>query len=286
MHTKIEEKKVLMKVRSLLEKSGELTSGSLVLPTEEIIKLIKPDKQTIDLKDYVDEIPVKTGGGNFILPKSSGETMRSVEELKESPNLFALEFFNVSFEVVTYRGKFPVSYEMMDDLLGVAEKAMLANSELQALNTRNKKIIEGMKTFTAKTVSTIDELKTLINKDLGSKYNTKLFLSESAFDYLDHLKDESGRYILRENTNTESGYSVLRREVVVFGDDVIGTAEGDKVGFIGDAEAAIAFFNRKEIELSWGTPSVAGDFILTTTRFDVQPVDIEAGYFVTFTPEI
>ena len=286
MHTTIDEKRSLLKVRSFLEKRDGVTSDGLVLPTQVIINLIKPDKQMIDLKNYVNEIPVELAAGNFILPKNSGETMQSVEELEKSPDLATLKFFNVSFEVETYRAKVPVSYEMMDDLPGVAEKAILTSSERQALNTHNKEIIDTMKLFTPKTVSTIDELKTLINKDLGSKYNTKLFLSESAFDYLDHLKDKSGRYILREDNNKESGYSVLRREVVVFGDDVIGTAEGDMVGFIGDAEVAIAFFSRKEIQLRWGMPSVHGDFIHAATRFDVQPVNIEAGYFVTFTPEV
>ena len=47
----------------------------------------------------------------------------------------------------------------------------------------------------------------------------------------------------------------------MFGDDVIGMTEGDMVGYIGDAKEAIAFFNRREIQLGCGLPSTDGDFI-------------------------
>ena len=267
---------------SFLEKRSGVTSDGLVLPTQAIVNLIKPNKQTIDLKNYVNEIPVDTGAGNYILPKNAGDVMLMTEELEVAPDQVYAEFFDVSFEIVTYRGKVPVSQEMIDDNPDVTARLILANSERQALNTRNQKIIAKMKTFAAKTVASVDELKTLINKDLGWKYNTKLFLSESAFDYLDHLKDASGRYILNQDINTESGYSALRREVVVFADEVFGTAEGDKVGFVGDAEEAIAFFNRKEIQLRWANSNINGEQINTVTRFDVQTVDEDAGYYVTF----
>lgn len=282
MQTKLDEKRNFLKVRSFLEKRDGLTSEGVVLSTELVVNLIKPNKQTIDLKDYVYDIPVNTGAGEYELPKNTGEVMLTVEELEVMPEQKYAEFFQVPFEITTYRGKVRVSQEMIEDTPDVAARVILTNSERVALNTRNQKIMAKMKTFTAKKVTTVDDLKTLINKDLGSKYNIKLFLSESAFDYLDRLKDASGRYILKQDINTESGYSALRREVVVFPDEIIGTAEGDKVGFIGDAKEAIAFFNRKEIQLRWANGNFYGEQINTITRFDVQKVDDAAGYYVTF----
>ena len=80
----------------------------------------------------------------------------------------------------------------------------------------------------------------------------------------------------------QSGFRAFRHEVVVLPDEVIGLAEGDKVGFIGDAEEAIAFFNRKEVQFRWSDGKLYGQEIATAIRFDVQPVDIAAGYYVTF----
>lgn len=285
MQTKIDEKRNLLKTISFLEKRDTQTTEDLVLPTQVIVNLIKPNKQVIDLKNYVRDIPVNTVGGKYAIPKNAGELMLTGEELQATPDLKYADFFEVLYEIKTYRGKVRVSQEMIDDNPNVVAQMIFTNSERQALNTRNQKIIAKMKTFTAKTISTVDDLKTLINKDLGSKYNTKLFLSESAFDYLDHLKDSTGRYILQQDMNCQSGYNALRREIVVFPDDVIGTTIGDKVGFVGDAEEAIAFFNRKEVQLRWANGKDNGEQINTITRFDVQKVDEAAGYFVTFTPE-
>src|SRR5699024_5243451 len=102
------------------------------------------------------------------------------------------------------------------------------------------------------------------------------------YNALDTIKDDNGRYLLQDDITASSGKRLLGKEVIVLDDEIIGDAAGDKVGFIGDPKAAVTFFDRKRASVKWIDNDVYGQLLAGFVRFDVQPTDTNAGFYVTF----
>ena len=99
------------------------------------------------------------------------------------------------------------------------------------------------------------------------------------------MKDNNGRYLLQDDITVESGKRLFGKEVVVLDDDMIGNADGELVGFVGDPKAFCTLFDRKRASVKWVDNDIYGQLLAGFVRFDVVATDTEAGYYVTFTPE-
>ena len=209
--------------------------------------------------------------------------MVSVAELEKNPALAKPEFGEVDWTVTTYRGAIPVSQESIDDadvdLLGiVAETA----GQIK-VNTTNYAIANVFKTFTAKTVTNVDDIKKILNVDLDPAYEVAFVVSQSFYQILDTLKDENGRYLLQDSITAVSGKVLLGKPVFVLSDEVLGEA-GEAKAFIGDFKRGVLFADRKDLGLRWADNEIYGQYLQAVLRFGVVKADAKAGYFVTFTP--
>ena len=88
---------------------------------------------------------------------------------------------------------------------------------------------------------------------------------------------------MQDSITAASGKVLLGKEVIVLDDDVIGTKAGDMVGFIGDLAPAVAYFDRVQTTLRWTENQIYGQLLAGVTRFDVQKVDTDAGFYITYT---
>src|SRR6185312_2314552 len=128
----------------------------------------------------------------------------------------------------------------------------------QERNTKNEQIAAIFKTAPAKAVSGLDGIVTMFNKDFKKVYNTKAVVSSSLFNELDLLKDKNGRYLLEDDITVPSGKRIKGKEVIVLDDDVIGAADGDLVGFFGDAYEFATLFDRKQASVKWVDNNISG----------------------------
>ena len=258
------------------------TDGEVLIP-EELLQAYKQPVDQVDLKQYVKTVKVNSKSGKMPVIKRSEGVMNTVAELAENPELAKPTFEEVAYDIDTYRGYIPVSQEVIDDadydVTGLIAEAI----NDQTLNTTNKAIATVVKGLTAKAVTGVDGLKDLINKDIKKVYNVKLYISASLYAALDKLKDKNGRYLLQDSITAASGKTLLGKEVVVLDDDVIGTNAGDMVGFVGDLAAAVAYFDRVQTTLRWTENQIYGQLLAGVTRFDVQKVDTDAGFYITYT---
>lgn len=258
------------------------TDGEVLIP-EEILKAYKKPIDQVDLKQYVKKVKVNSKSGKMPVIKRSEGVMNTVAELAENPELAKPTFEDVAYDIDTYRGYIPVSQEVIDDadydVTGLVAEAI----NDQTLNTTNKAIATVVKGLTAKSVTGVDGLKDLINKDIKKVYNVKLYISSSLYAALDKLKDKNGRYLLQDSITAASGKMLLGKEVVVLDDDVIGTNAGDMKGFVGDLDAAVAYFDRVQTTLRWTENQIYGQLLSGVVRFDVQKVDTDAGFYITYT---
>ncbi len=278
-------------INQFIRTKGETRDGLTTVGAEAVIpidKITKPEKQpktVVDLRQHVGRVPVKTGTGSYPILKANKNKMTSVAELAKNPELAKPEFTKVNYEIATYRGYIPVSQEALDDSDIDLGGVVAEHIQLQSLNTSNAAIAAKLQTATAKTVTDIDGLKDIVNVTIDPAYNVKFIASQSFFNELDKMKDNDGRYLLQQDVTVASGYKLLGREVVVMADDVIGTAAGNKVAFVGDPSLFVKFFDRQQASVRWVDNDVYGQLLAGFVRFDVEVADTAAGFYVTLGPK-
>ncbi|MQW22949.1 MULTISPECIES: phage major capsid protein [unclassified Lactococcus] len=268
------------------EKRDGFTSveGGALIPEELLQPQLTPE-DVVDLTKYVRLVSVNSGSGKFPVISKAGSKMLTVKELEKNPKLANPTMKEVDYSVATRRGYIPLSQEVIDDATYDVTALIADEIQDQALNTKNADIAAILQTAPAKAVTGVDGLKDLVNKDIKKVYDVKYIISASMYAELDKLKDKNGRYLLQDSITAASGKQLLGREVVVLDDVVIGKKAGDIVGFVGDAKAFAAFFDRKQVSVKWVDNDIYGQLLAGVIRYDVKATDTAAGYFVTFTPE-
>lgn len=278
-------------INQFIRTKGETRDGLTTVGAEAVIpidKITKPEKQpetVADLRQHVGRVPVTTGTGSYPILRANKNKMTSVAELAKNPELAKPEFTKVNYEITTYRGYIPVSQEALDDSDTDLGGLVAEHIQRQSLNTSNAEIAKKLQTATAKTVTDIDGLKDIVNVTIDPAYNVKFIASQSFFNELDKMKDNDGRYLLQQDITVASGYKLLGREVVVMADDVIGTAAGNKVAFVGDPSLFVKFFDRQQASVRWVDNDVYGQLLAGFVRFDVEVADTAAGFYVTLGPK-
>lgn len=271
---------------SLLTRALDGIKSETVDPTipESVVYNPQMEIKTVtDLKQFTNIFQATTASGKYPILKKATARLNSVAELEANPALAKPEFDEVDWAVKTYRGAIPISNESIQDsavdLVGVIAR----HANEQKLNTTNFAIAEVFKTFAAKTASTLDDIKKIINVDLDAAYSKALVASQSFYNVLDTLKDGNGRYLLQDSVVSPTGKVLLGMPVFVIEDDLLG-ATGEAKAFIGDLDRAVLFANRVDVTVRWIEDKIYGQYLQVATRFDVKAADKNAGYFVTFTP--
>lgn len=274
-------------IRSKGEKRDGLTTvgAEAVIPIDRITKPEKQPETVVDLRKHVGRIPVTTGTGSYPILKANKNKMIAVEELAKNPELAKPDFTKVKYEVSTYRGYIPISQEAIDDSDIDLSGVVAEHIDRQSLNTSNAAIAQKLQTAKAMAVSSIDDLKDIVNVKIDPAYGIKFIASQSFFNELDKMKDNDGRYLLQQDVTVASGYKLLGREMVVMADDVIGAAAGDKVSFVGDSELFAKYFDRQQASVRWVDNEVYGQLLAGFVRFDVEVADSDAGFYVTLGPK-
>lgn len=251
------------------------------ISSEEIIYTpAREVKTVVDLKQFATIHHAKKATGKYPVLQRATDKLISVQELEKNPKLAKPQFKNVEWTVTTYRGAVPLSQESIDDadvdLVGLVSETI----GQMRVNTTNDAIATVLKTFGAKTVQNLDEVKKLLNVDLDPAYNVAFIVSQSFYQILDTLKDKNGRYLLQDSITSATGKVFLGRPVFVLSDDVL----GENKAFVGDFKRGVLFADRKELGLRWTDNEIYGQYLQAVLRFGVAKTDEKAGFFVTYTP--
>lgn len=263
---------------------GVKKTDTTKITSEELVTTpIREIKTTVDLKPFTTIYPAKKASGKYPILKKATSKMVSVAELEKNPKLAKPEFEQVDWTVETYRGAIPVSQESVDDA-DVDLISIVAETVGQIkVNTTNAAIADVLKSFTAKTVANVDDIKKILNVDLDPAYDVAFVVSQSFYQILDTLKDKNGRYLLQDSITAVTGKVLLGKPVFVLSDEILG-ASGEAKAFVGDFKRGILFADRKDLGLRWADNEIYGQYLQAVLRFGVKKVDAKAGYFVTFTP--
>lgn len=270
-----------MDLRALPE-GVKSTDVGAIIPQDIVTKTKMLPETVVDLRNLVQTVKVSTPTGKYPILKSTEAVMHTVAELEANPDLDKPQFENVLYDVDTYRGQIPVSRESLDDSDEDLGALIARHIQRITLNTANSKIVENLKTATAKTVKNLDEIKTIINTEFDPAYNLQFVVSQSFYNEVDLMKDNEGRYLLQPSITAQSGKSLLGLNVTVLSDKLLaGEAPNKKVAFLGDPAGFTSFFDRNEMAVRWQEHQHYGEILAAAMRFDVKTVDKAAGKFLT-----
>ena len=241
----------------------------------------KEVKTVQDLSQLVQKEKVNGPSGEYPILKRANAKFSTVAELEANPELAKPEFKSIEWKVQTYRGSIPISQEALDDSVANLTAIVSENINEQKINTLNERIGTVLKSFNPTTVSNVDDLKRIINKDLDPGYDRQVICTQSFYQKLDTLKDGNGRYLLQDSIINTAGNTVLGMNVTVVRDDLLG-ANGDAKAFIGDIKRGVFFADRTDVSVQWIENQVYGKYLMGAFRFDVKQADENAGFFVTF----
>lgn len=272
-----------VKSKGQVRESGfkEVDAGILI-PVEILSPQEKPE-DVVDLKNYVKTVSVNSASGKYPVIAKSGSKMNTVAELEQNPELSKPKIENVDYSIETRRGYIPISQEAIDDASYDVTGLIRDEINDQSRNTRNTDIATVLKSATEKSVTGLDGLKDLVNKEIKKVYPVKFIISSSLYAELDKLKDKNGRYLLQDSITSASGKMLFGKEVVVLDDDMIAGA-GELKGFVGDPKSFCAFFDRKQTSVEWVDNQIYGKLLAGVVRYDVKKTDTDAGFYITYTP--
>lgn len=276
-------------INAFVKSKGQVREGGfkeadagILIPVEILAPQEKPE-DIVDLKNYVKNVSVNSASGKYPVIAKSGSKMSTVAELEQNPELSKPKISNIDYSIETRRGYIPISQEAIDD--ADYDVTGLIRDEIndQSRNTRNTDIATVLKSATAKSVTGLDGLKDLVNKEIKKVYPVKFIISASLYAELDKLKDKNGRYLLQDSITSSSGKMLFGKEVIVFDDEMIAGA-GELKGFVGDPKSFCAFFDRKQTSVEWVDNQIYGKLLAGIVRYDVKKTDADAGFYITYTP--
>ena len=276
-------------INSFVKSKGQVREGGfkevdagILIPVEMLAVQKKPE-DVVDLGNYVNNVSVNSSSGKYPVIAKSGSKMSTVAELEQNPELSKPKISNIDYSIETRRGYIPISQEAIDDADYDVTGLICDEINDQSRNTRNADIATVLKSATAKSVTGLDGLKDLVNKEIKKVYPVKFIISSSLYAELDKLKDKNGRYLLQDSITSASGKVLSGKEVVVLDDDMIAGA-GELKGFVGDAKSFCTFFDRKQASVEWVDNQIYGKLLAGVVRYDVKKTNADAGFYITYTP--
>lgn len=192
-------------------------------------------------------------------------------------------FQDVEFKTKTRAGKIALSNEVIDD--SQVDIVSEVKDQLQKLvdNTDNAEILKVLQgdQFAKKTVANVDDLKEVFNVELDSALQgtSTWIVNQSAFQVLDTMKDNEGRYLLQPDVTAASGFSLLGQPVVKISNKFLpDNKDGSHPMILGDIAESVAVFRRNQVTAQWDKFDSYSQGLSVVVRNDYEPISNDAAF--------
>lgn len=269
-------------------------SGFVVVPEQVVTEIMKLKEKEFNLDQYVTVKSVGYGSGKYpVVRQSEVAALPEVAELEENPKLAVKPFYNLGYDIKTYRGYFLVSREAIEDAAVNVLSELMTWMARTIASTRNAAIVKAIKegtpgekgkTLKLQTVqaSGIDDIKDAINLNLKPNYEHNVaIVSQTAFAELDKMKDNEGNYLLQKDVKEPTQKRLLGAQVVVLPDEMIGE-KSSKTIIIGNLKDAIVLFDRSQYQAAWTNYMQYGESLMVAVRQDVRILDEKSAIVIDF----
>ncbi|MGY3748490.1 phage major capsid protein [Vagococcus acidifermentans] len=268
------------------EREGVTTvNAAAVVPSEVIGEVFDLKRSNYNLAQYATVKTVSNGQGKYPVATNQQAILATKAELAEIADVDADMFTQVEYKVETRAGKIALSNEVVEDSeVNIVQEVKDQLAKLVE-NTDNKHIVDLLKTFTKKTVATLDELKQIHNVVLDPALNKMVILNQSGYNYLDTLKDADGRYLLQPDVTAPSGKSLFGMPVVLIADSLFANPKAGTFPMImGDIAQSIFVARRNQVTTQWEKFDYYSQGLAVIVRNDYKKIDEAASVYVEFTP--
>lgn len=261
-------------------------NAAAVVPKELIGEVFDLKRSDYNLAQYATVKNVSNGQGTYPVATNQEAILATKEELAEIEDIDADMFANVEYKVETRAGKIALSNEVVEDSeVNIVQEVKEQLTKLVD-NTDNKHIIDVLKDFPKKSVSTLDGLKEINNVTLDPALDKTVILNQSGFNHLDTLKDSDGRYILQPDVTAPSGKSLFGLPVVLVSDKLFANPkQGTYPMIVGDIAQSVFVARRNQVTTQWEKFDFYSQGLAAIIRNDYKKIDDEASVYVEFTPD-
>ena len=270
-------------------KEGEDEKGGYLVPVERETQIKELKRNYIELKPFCNVVSVSTNTGSMPIEVTETGKLIAFDELTNITES-DISFAKVDWKIKSYGDITPLSRELLADenanLVGFIGKRFAK----KAVRSENAKIIEILKTATAKTGTGHKDITSMLTKELDPAISAEAIIvtNQSGFDWLDKLEDKQGRPLLSDNLQNPTQKLFKGRRIVVLSDIELPSSAATKFDFyVGSLSEFIAFFDREGVEISRSDEAGFKQnavYLRAIERFDVEKVDGSAMVKLTITP--
>lgn len=260
---------------------GTVASDNSVALPNDILKPIEKPANTNSLIALANIVPVNAPSGDIPVLGATNVTLNTTAELQANPQLAKMQLETISYKLSVKRGFLPVSQELLDHAdtaVGIDQLIGDYASQIRD-NTLVAGIASVLKQADKVTAKSFDDVKVAYNS-LFKYSNKAIVATKSAFDALDTLKDNEGRYLLTDSITSPSSKSLLGAPVYVVEDSVLGAKDGDQVMFVGDIKSFGIFPSYKDLRVKWTDSDIYGQKLQLVLENDNVLAQKEAGVLV------
>ena len=245
---------------------GTPADGGYTVP-EDISTMVEERREAkASLIDLVSVETVTTNKGSRTFKKRSQQTgFTKVGEGGKITSTSTPKFERMDYVISKYAGYLPITNELLEDT-----DANIVNIIVEWLGdesrvTRNKIILDLIKTQDEVELDGLDDIKKVLNVTLGSAFKSTsvIVTNDDGLQYLDTLKDNDGKYLLQPNPvnpmemRLAAGATTVPVKVIPNAD--LATTSNKIPFIIGDLKEGIRFFDRKQLTINTSNVAAIGD---------------------------
>ena len=245
---------------------GTPADGGYTVP-EDISTMVEERREAkASLIDLVSVETVSTNKGSRTFKKRSQQTgFTKVGEGGKITATSTPQFERMDYTISKYAGYLPVTNELLEDTDTNIVNIIVEWLGDESRVTRNKIILDLIKTQTETKLEGLDDIKKVLNVTLGSAFKSTsvIVTNDDGLQYLDTLKDNDGKYLLQPNP-ANSMEMRLSAGAITVPVKVIPNADlattSNKIPFIiGDLKEGIRFFDRKQLTINTSNVAAIGE---------------------------
>lgn len=270
---------------------GTASAGGYTVPEDISTRIEQLRVAKFGLESLVGKENVSTESGARTYRKRSTQVgFVSVGEGGKIPQKATPEYDRYTYTITKYAGYYVATNELLADsdanivneiMSWIADDGRITRNKL-VLAAMDEKYTRSTSPETAKTITNIDSIKSIVNVDLGQAFGptSRIITNDSGLDWLDHQKVDgaTGDYVLKRHNNDPldrvvSAGSLLIPVTVIPNADLpnettSGTPSVTKFPFyIGDLKEGVRLFDRKRL-------SVMASDVASTTAVNAFEEDL------------
>lgn len=244
---------------------GTPADGGYTVP-EDISTMVEERREAkASLIDLVSVETVTTNKGSRTFKKRSQQKgFTKVGEGGKITSTSTPQFERMDYVISKYAGYLPITNELLEDTDTNIVNIIVEWLGDESRVTRNKIILDLIKTQDEVELDGLDDIKKVLNVTLGSAFKSTsvIVTNDDGLQYLDTLKDNDGKYLLQPNPanplemRLAAGATTVPVKVIPNAD--LATTSNKIPFIIGDLKEGIRFFDRKQLTINTSNVAAIG----------------------------